>query len=64
MFIASATDNFLQGSVKGGMSVKLEACRRAIEGGVPRAHIISGLEQDSLLSEIFTNEGCGTLIEA
>ncbi len=57
-------DNFLQGSVKGGMSVKLEACRRAIEGGVPRAHIISGLEQDSLLSEIFTNEGCGTLIEA
>ncbi len=57
-------DDFLSGSVKGGMSVKLEACRRAIEGGVPRAHIISGLDRDTLLSEIFTNEGCGTLVEA
>ncbi len=56
-------DQFLSSSVKGGMSVKLEACRHAIQGGVPRAHIISGLSPDSLLAEIFTNEGSGTLVE-
>ena len=56
-------DEFLGSSVRGGMSVKLEACRHAIQGGVPRAHIISGLTPDSLLTEIFTNEGCGTLVE-
>lgn len=51
-------------SVKGGMKAKLEACRLALKGGVARTHIISGMRPDSLLIEIFTNEGCGTLIEA
>lgn len=48
---------------RGGMHAKLEACREALQGGVPRTHIINGLERDSLLVEVFTNEGCGTLIE-
>jgi acetylglutamate kinase len=47
----------------GGMKAKLEACRIALEAGVPRTHIISGLKADSLLTEVFTNEGSGTLIE-
>lgn len=51
------------GTARGGMKVKLEACRMALAGGVPRTHIISGLTTDSLLTEIFTNEGSGTLIE-
>lgn len=46
-----------------GMRVKLEACRAALEGGVPRVHVINGLAPDGLLLEIFTNEGVGTLIE-
>ena len=50
-------------NAKGGMKVKLEACRNALRGGVPRTHIISGLKPDSLLLEIFTNEGSCTLIE-
>lgn len=47
----------------GGMRVKLETSLEALSGGVPRVHIISGLQPDSLLLEIFTNEGVGTLIE-
>ena len=53
----------LEKSAKGGMKAKLEACREALKGGVPRTHILSGLKADSLLIEIFTNEGSGTLIE-
>lgn len=53
---------FNQG-VTDGMKVKLETSREALDQGVPRVHIISGLQPDSLLLEIFTNEGVGTLIE-
>jgi acetylglutamate kinase len=52
------------GVISGGMLPKLAACRDALYGGVPRVHIISGLAPDTLLGEVFTNEGCGTLIVA
>jgi acetylglutamate kinase len=45
------------------MVAKLQACSTALKRGVPRVHIISGVKADSLLVEIFTNEGSGTLIE-
>lgn len=35
---------------------------RAIEGGVPRVHLVDGRVHDALLNEIFSNEGVGTLI--
>jgi acetylglutamate kinase len=50
------------GAISGGMLPKLAACRDALCGGVPRVHIINGLVPDTLLSEVFTNEGCGTLL--
>jgi acetylglutamate kinase len=50
------------GILSGGMLPKAESCIAALRGGVKRAHIINGQESDSLLKEIFTNEGCGTLI--
>jgi len=53
----------LLGSVDAGMIPKLEACIRAIEGGVPQAHVIDGRKPHSLLLEVFTSEGIGTLIE-
>lgn len=56
-------DELLSYGAVGGMKVKLEASDWAIKQGVPRVHIISGLKNDSLLFEIFTNEGTGTLIE-
>jgi acetylglutamate kinase len=56
-------DDVIANSAKGGMVAKLQACSTALKRGVPRVHIISGLKQDSLLIEVFTNEGSGTLIE-
>lgn len=50
------------GSIKGGMKPKIESTLRALEQGVERVHIINAFEPSSLLSEVFTNEGCGTLI--
>lgn len=50
-------------TVDAGMIPKLEACIRAVEEGVPQAHVIDGREPHSLLLEVFTSEGIGTLIE-
>jgi acetylglutamate kinase len=51
-----------QGAVSGGMLPKLAAITEALRGGVPRVHIIDGTRPHSLLQEIFTNEGCGTML--
>jgi acetylglutamate kinase len=52
------------GRLSGGMLPKLAACLEALRGGVERAHVVNGAMTDSLLHEIFTNEGCGTMIVA
>lgn len=52
------------GAIDGGMGPKVKACVRAVTGGVKRTHIIDGLKDDSLLDELFTPEGCGTMIVA
>lgn len=51
-----------QGKVSQGMIPKLEACLLAIEGGVPRAHLIDGRLPHSMLIELFTDAGIGTMI--
>lgn len=51
-------------AVKGGMRPKLAALVDAVEGGVERGHILSGIEESALLLELFTREGCGTLVKA
>jgi acetylglutamate kinase len=48
--------------VDAGMRPKLEACVRAVTNGVPQAHIIDGRQLHSLLLEVFTGEGIGTMI--
>jgi len=48
--------------VDAGMRPKLEACVRAVTDGVPQAHIIDGRQPHSLLLEVFTSEGIGTMI--
>jgi acetylglutamate kinase len=53
-----------QGVLSGGMRPKAAAVRAALQGGVPSAHLVSGLLADALLAEVFTNEGSGTMIEA
>jgi acetylglutamate kinase len=51
-----------EGAVSGGMLPKVQACIRAIEGGVKKTHIIDGRIPHCLLLEIFTKEGIGTEI--
>ena len=48
--------------VDSGMVPKLEACIRAIDGGVPQAPVIDGRRPHSVLLEIFTNAGIGTML--
>jgi acetylglutamate kinase len=45
-----------------GMRPKMEACWRAVEGGVGRAHVIDGRAPHSVLVEVFTSEGVGTMV--
>lgn len=49
-------------SVASGMVPKLEACVRAVHGGVPHTHVVNGTRPHSILLEIFTDEGVGTMI--
>ena len=49
-------------TVDSGMVPKLEACIRAVEQGVPQAHVIDGRAAHSLLLEVFTDEGIGTMV--
>jgi acetylglutamate kinase len=51
-----------EGKLSGGMLPKVAAIERALSGGVPRVHVISYTQPDSLLLEVFTNEGTGTLV--
>ena len=49
--------------ITGGMLPKVQACLRALNAGVQQAHIIDGQIPHSLLLEIFTESGIGTLIQ-
>jgi acetylglutamate kinase len=51
-----------ENTIIGGMRLKVEACLRATSGGVKRTHILDGTSRDSLLVELFTGAGCGTMI--
>ena len=50
------------GTIAGGMIPKIECCMRARRGGVPRTHIIDGRVPHSLLIEMFSDRGIGTMI--
>lgn len=51
-----------EGVLKDGMKVKAQAARRALEGGVPRVHVVAGMVPGALLGELYTTHGTGTLI--
>ena len=52
------------GGVEGGMRPKLEACAEAIHSGVEAVHIVDGRRPHSLLLELFTQAGIGTMVTA
>ncbi|HEV7964867.1 MAG TPA: acetylglutamate kinase [Actinoplanes sp.] len=49
-------------SLESGMVPKMEACLRAVQGGVPAAHVVDGRVAHSTLLEVFTSEGFGTMV--
>jgi acetylglutamate kinase len=49
-------------TLSSGMVPKMEACLTAVRGGVPQAHVLDGRVPHSMLLEIFTNEGIGTMV--
>ena len=51
-----------EGVISGGMIPKIETCVHAIENGVKSCHIIDERKKHSLLLEIFTSDGIGTMI--
>lgn len=60
--IADAERLIEDGSATGGMIPKLQSVIDLLRRGVKSAHIINGNERNALLSEIFTDEGTGTMI--
>jgi acetylglutamate kinase len=50
------------GAIRGGMVPKIQTLLAAVRGGVPRAHILDGKSPHSLLVELFTKEGTGTMV--
>jgi acetylglutamate kinase len=46
------------------MIPKADCCALALSGGVKRAHIIDGREPHSLIVELFTDEGVGTMVSS
>jgi acetylglutamate kinase len=48
--------------LEAGMVPKMEACLRAVRGGVPQATVIDGRMKHSVLLEVFTPEGVGTMV--
>jgi acetylglutamate kinase len=50
------------GTATGGMRVKLENCKAALQAGVRRIHLLSGLREDALKREIYESTGPGTML--
>jgi acetylglutamate kinase len=58
---ATGLERLLPG-LASGMIPKMEACLRAVRGGVPQAHVLDGRLPHAVLLEIFTDSGIGTMV--
>ncbi len=61
--LSEARTALSDGTIQGGMIPKVKTLIDAVEGGVRAGIILSGLDHDALLAELFTDRGVGTLIE-
>jgi acetylglutamate kinase len=57
-----AEELIASGAVSKGMIPKVRCCLEAVAGGVDKAHIVDGRAPHALLTELFTDSGCGTMI--
>ena len=62
LLTAAELERLLPG-LSAGMIPKMEACLRAVRGGVPQAHVLNGRLPHSVLLEIFTDSGIGTMVD-
>ena len=62
MTVETARDYIKSGVISGGMIPKVNTCLEAIERGVHHVIILNGQIRHSILLELFTEEGCGTMI--
>jgi acetylglutamate kinase len=62
--LASAQELLASGKAQGGMIPKLQNLISLVKNGVKSAHIISGIERNALLSEVFTDQGTGTMMSS
>ncbi len=60
--LAQIDELITRGVISGGMIPKVECCVRAVQGGVATTHILDGRVPHSILLEIFTDQGIGTMI--
>ena len=61
-FISTAALEELLPTLEAGMIPKMEACARAVRGGVGQAHVVDGRQPHSMLLEIVTDDGVGTVV--
>lgn len=61
MNIEEARKNIENGVITGGMIPKVECCIEAVERGTKQVHIVNGKLQHSMILEMFTKEGIGTM---
>jgi acetylglutamate kinase len=59
--VATDLERMLPG-LSAGMAPKMEACLRAVRGGVPQAHVLDGRVPHAVLVEVFTDSGVGTMV--
>ena len=60
--IQKTREEIRQGTIAGGMIPKVECCIRCLAQGVHATHIIDGRQPHSLLMELLTDQGVGTMI--
>jgi acetylglutamate kinase len=60
--VGDVQDYINQGIIAGGMIPKVQCCVESVLGGVGRTHIIDGRLPHSILLEVFTREGIGTMV--
>jgi acetylglutamate kinase len=60
--VSEVEDLIEKGIATGGMIPKLQSLMEPLKRGVKSAHVISGNDKNALLSEVFTNEGTGTML--
>ena len=63
MTLSEAETLMNSGALSKGMIPKVRCCEEAVRGGVGSAHIVDGRAPHSILTELFTDSGCGTMVE-